>query len=54
MLDVGGATQIILFHDEEHIPPKPLAHEADEARGQIRIAIDARRIGQRFDDPAKP
>ena len=48
------AAQILFFHDEEHVPPQLLAHEADEPGRQVRIAINTRRVGQAFDDPAEP
>ncbi len=53
VLEIGRAAQIVLFHHEEHIPAELLAHEPDEPRRQIRIAIHAWRIRQPFDDAAE-
>ncbi len=54
MFDVGGAAKVFFLHDEEDVPPKPLAHETDEAGRQVGVAIDSRAISQPFGKRRKP
>ena len=46
MAAVVGTPQIVVLDDEEHVPPEIVAHEADDTGGDVRIGIDAGRIGE--------
>ena len=42
MLDIARPPQIVVLDDEQHVPPEPLAHVADDPIRDIRIRIHAR------------
>ncbi len=46
VLAITRAPQIVVLDDEEHVPRERCAHERHEARGHVRIDVDARLSGQ--------
>ena len=49
VLAVAGATEIVMFHDEQDIPTQIRPHERDEPRRHVGIDVHARLIGQPLD-----
>jgi len=43
---IGGASELVFFQNEQHVPLETLAHEGNEAGGDIGVGIDPRPRGE--------
>jgi hypothetical protein len=44
---VVGTSEVVVFDDEQHVPAEIVAHELNDARRDVGIGVDARRLGKR-------